>query len=74
MKGLPRRRLIDWTPDQGDGDTWLAKLAEEGWVPEHRTGADVTINGRRVRRFAMIHRDGEVAETVPNQTGDPHDT
>ena len=64
-KRLPRRRLIDWTPDQGDGDEWLEELAEEGWVPEHRTGADVTVNGRRVRRFAMIHRDNDESAPPP---------
>ena len=53
---LPRRRLVDWTPDQGDGTAWLAKLAEEGWVPEHRTGSDTVVNGRRRIRFAMIER------------------
>lgn len=55
-KRLPRRRLIDWTPEDGPGDAWLAKLAAEGWVPEHTTGADTVINGRHVRRFAMIYR------------------
>jgi hypothetical protein len=53
---LPRRRLIDWTPEDGDGEAWLARLADEGWVPEHRTGSDTVVNGRRVRRFAMIER------------------
>jgi hypothetical protein len=57
LQRLPRRRLVDWTPDQGDGDAWLARLEAEGWVPEHRTGADVVINGRPVRRFAMIRRE-----------------
>ncbi|NUS54752.1 MAG: hypothetical protein HOV66_07800 [Streptomycetaceae bacterium] len=53
---LPRRRLVDWTPEDGDGEAWLARLAEEGWVPEHRSGSDSVINGRKVRRFAMIQR------------------
>lgn len=54
---LPRRRLVDWTPEDGDGAAWLAQLEADGWVPEHRTGADTVINGRRVRRFAMIRRE-----------------
>jgi hypothetical protein len=59
MKRLPRRRLVDWTPEDGDGQEWLARLAAEGWVPEYGTGVDTIINGRRVRRFAMIYRPND---------------
>jgi hypothetical protein len=53
---LPRRRLVDWTPEEGDQAAWLAQLAASGWVPEHGAGVPTTVNGRRVVRFAMIER------------------
>ncbi|HEY1179330.1 MAG TPA: hypothetical protein VGF17_24510 [Phytomonospora sp.] len=53
---LPCRRLVDWTPQDGDQGEWLERLAEEGWVPEHLTGAEVVVNGRRVVRFALVER------------------
>jgi hypothetical protein len=59
----PRHRLADWTPDLGDVDEWLAGLAREGWVPAHRTGADVVINGRPVVRFSLVFR-GDDPEAV----------
>jgi hypothetical protein len=54
---LPRRRLVDWTPQDGDQRDWLARLEADGWVPEHGAGVPTVINGRRVVRFAMIERD-----------------
>lgn len=48
-----RRRLVDRDPATPE-EPWLAELAREGWVPEHQTGADTVVNGRRVVRYAMI--------------------
>jgi hypothetical protein len=62
---LPRRRLVDWTPAEGDQAAWLAKLAAEGWVPEYGRGVDTIINGRRVRRFAMIYRPNDEEPRPP---------
>lgn len=61
IKGLRRHRLADWTPGLGDVDEWLAGLAEQGWVPAHRTGADVVVNGRRVLRFSLAETDEAMA-------------
>ena len=53
----PRRRLDDWTADQGDLQAWLVQQAEDGWEPEYGgLGTEVLVNGRILRRFAMIMR------------------
>ena len=62
----PRHRLADWTPADGDVDAWLAELAREGWVPAHRTGAEVMINGRPVTRFSLVWR-GEEPQAVQEE-------
>lgn len=64
-RDLPRRTLADWTSDEGDVDAWLAQWAAAGWVPEHTWGGiDVVVNGRTVRRRAMIATTPE-AEIEP---------
>lgn len=57
-----RRTVRDWTPDQGDGEEWLARLEAEGWTPEYGVGVRVTINGQAVVRYALI-------ETEPRESG-----
>ena len=61
IRGMRRHRLADWTPQLGDVDEWLTGLAKDGWVPEHRTGAEVVINGRKVLRFALVETDAHRA-------------
>lgn len=51
---MRRRTVRDWTPDQSDGQEWLAQLEAEGWTPEYGAGVRVTINGRDVVRYALI--------------------
>ena len=68
---LPRRRLVDWTPEAGDQREWLARLADEGWVPEHGAGVPTTINGRRVVRFAMIARQRSAPPEPENEHEEP---
>ncbi|NUP03554.1 MAG: hypothetical protein HOW59_37090 [Nonomuraea sp.] len=62
---LPRRRLVDWMPQDGDQGEWLERLAVEGWVPEHRTGAEVVVNGRKVVRFALVERASGMTKEPP---------
>ena len=55
---LPRRILHDWDPDGPLSlEDWLAAEYDAGWVPDplyNVEGAWAVINGKRVRRYAMI--------------------
>ena len=54
---IRRRTIRNWTPDQGDGNEWLARLESEGWVPEYGAGVRVRINGRDLVRYAFLATD-----------------
>ena len=72
MFRLPRRTLADWTPEEGDVGAWLAAWAAGGWVPEYAHGGlDVVVNGRMVRRFAMIAMlsDAKLEPRAPLSSG-----
>ncbi len=63
---MPRRTLLDWTPDDGPQDEWLARWAEQGWEPEYGYGVDLELHpGAWVRRWAMVWK-GE-SRTAPSQ-------
>ena len=52
---MPARILHDYDPasDQTEAD-WLAAEYDNGWVPEYGYGVTIELNGRTVRRWAMI--------------------
>ncbi|MBP6998021.1 MAG: hypothetical protein KBB39_17940 [Phycicoccus sp.] len=52
---LPRRTLADWTPEAGDVTEWLARWEAAGWRVEAGP-ADTVVNGRALRRWAMIEQ------------------
>ncbi len=58
MPHHPLRTLVDWTPETGDVDEWLAQWEVAGWVPEHPWGGvDCDVRGVTVVRWAMIQRE-----------------
>ena len=58
MVKVTPRTLADWTPDAGDVDTWLARWAVAGWVPEYPWGGvECDVHGRAVVRWAMVQRE-----------------
>ncbi|WP_029212117.1 hypothetical protein [Arsenicicoccus bolidensis] len=68
MGALPRRTLADWHPAlEMPLEVWLDDLGQQGWRPEYtHGGVEVTINGRRVVRYALIEHDpADLALTEP---------
>ena len=67
---MRQHTLRDWTPDQGDGNQWLARLESEGWVPEYGACVRVRINGRDVVRYAFLATDNAATHTGhPRRSG-----
>lgn len=64
-----RYTLRDLSPAD-DPEAWATALAEEGWrlwIPGN-SGAEVVINGRRVRRYSLRRWEGD-GDPPPPETG-----
>ena len=61
IRGMRRHRLADWTPQLGGVEEGLSGPAKAGRGPQHRAGAEVVINGRKVLRFALVETDAHRA-------------
>ena len=56
MSGWQHTSLDYDSTTDGDEEEWARAVAAEGWRTWHSSGVWVTVNGRRVRRWALRRR------------------
>ncbi len=63
---MPARILHDYDPnsDQEEAD-WLASEWDNGWKPEYGFGVPVRIDGKLLRRWAMIREERSAPQPNP---------